>query len=123
GRSAMIWIMLDPDSGDYELAEFQIGDEKKCVIDPTVVDGIDWSTIRPEWLQDRGTVVVLLGSAEYPDTVLGNPHAGEQEINGLSVYLNSRFWDLTNVDLRVVELRSEKKAQWPQAPEDRKDDM
>ena len=35
--------------------------------------------------------IVLLGSEEAPDTVLGNPRAGEKDIKGLSVYLNSRF--------------------------------
>ena len=121
GRSAMIWIMLDSESGDYELVEFQIGEQKTCVVEPGEVDGVDWSQIRPDWLKEHGTIVVLLGSEEYPDTILGNPHAGEKEIKGLSVYLNSRFWDLTNVDVRVVELRSEKKMQWPQGPLDRDD--
>lgn len=121
GRGSMIWIMLNPDSRDYELVEFVIDGEKSCVIEPAVVDddGIDWAAIRPDWIADHGTIVVLLGSEEYPDTVLGNPHAGEKEIKGLSVYLNSRFWDLTDVEVKVVELRSEKKSQWPQGPEDR----
>ncbi|HXG90331.1 MAG TPA: ATP-binding protein [Vicinamibacterales bacterium] len=121
GQGSMIWIVLDPDSGDYELVEFEIEGEKNCVIEPTVVDGIDWATVRPNWLKDHGTVIVLLGSEEYPDTVLGNPQAGERDIKGLSVYLNSRFWDLSNVEVKVVELRSEKKSQWPQGLNDRDD--
>src|SRR5262249_37324267 len=55
------------------------------------------------------------------DTVLGNPHAGEKEIKGLSVYLNSRFWDLSKIDVRAVELRSERKSQWPQSAGERDD--
>lgn len=121
GHGSMIWIVLDPDSGDYELVEFELAGEKVCVIEPTVVDEINWATIRPEWLTEHGTVIVLIGSEEYPDTVLGNPHAGEKDIKGLSVYLNSRFWDLSQVEVRVVELRSEKKSQWPQGPGDRDD--
>ena len=121
GRGSMIWIVLDPDSGDYELTEFEGDEGKNCVIDPQPVDGIDWSTVRPSWLVDHGTVVVLLGSEEYPDTILGNPQAGEKDIKGLSVYLNSRFWDLTAVDVRVVELRSDKKSQWPQSVVDKED--
>ncbi|MEW6250351.1 MAG: ATP-binding protein [Planctomycetota bacterium] len=123
-RAAMIWILLDPDSGDYELAEFDLQGNKSCAIDPStagIIDGIDWSRIEPDWIREHGTVVVLLGSEEYPDTVLGNPHAGETSIKGLSVYLNSRFWDLSRVDVRVVELRSERKSQWPQAQDDRDD--
>lgn len=121
GRGSMIWIVLDPDSSDFELVEFDIAGDKSCVIEPTVVDDINWAAIRPDWLKQNGTIIVLIGSEEYPDTVLGNPHAGEKDIKGLSVYLNSRFWDLSNVDVRVVELRSEKKSQWPQGPGDRDD--
>jgi hypothetical protein len=121
GRASLIWIMLDPDSGDYELVEFEIDGEKSCVIDPSEsgpIEEIDWSKIKPDWLTEHGTVIVLLGSEEYPDTVLGNPHAEERTIKGLSIYLNTRFWDLTKVDVKVVELRSEKKSQWPQGIDD-----
>jgi hypothetical protein len=121
GRGSMIWIVLDPDSGDYELVEFDIDGEKHSVIDPQVVEEIDWGKVRPTWLTDHGTVIVLLGSEEYADTVLGNPHAGEKDIKGLSVYLNSRFWDLSGVDVKVVELRSEKKNNWPTAVNDKDD--
>jgi hypothetical protein len=121
GRGSMIWIVLEPDSGDYELIEFEIDGQKTCIIDPQMVDDIDWATLRPSWLTDHGTIVVLLGSEEYPDTILGNPHAGERDIKGLSVYLNSRFWDLGSVDVKVVELRSEKKSQWPQGLHDKDD--
>jgi hypothetical protein len=121
GAAAMIWIVLDPDSGDYELVEFTTGNGKTCVIEPTEIEGIDWATVGPEWTREHGTVVVLLGSEQYPDTVLGNPEAGETDIKGLSVYLNHRFWDLSAVDVRVVELRSERKTQWPQDEEERDD--
>ena len=48
-----------------------------------------WVEVRP----DHGTVVVLLGSAEHPDTALGNPRADEGKAGGLSAYLDTRFWD------------------------------
>lgn len=121
GRGSMIWIVSDPDSGDYELVEFAIGGDKSCVVDPQVVEGIDWAAIRPAWLKNHGTIVVLLGNEEYPDTVIGNPHAGEKDIKGLSVYLNSRFWSFDKIDVKVVELRSEKKSQWPQSAADNDD--
>jgi hypothetical protein len=66
-------------------------------------------------------VVVLLGSDDYPDTVLGNAKAEERDIKGLSVYLNTRFWDLSHVEVRVTELRSEKKNSWPTQRDDRDD--
>jgi hypothetical protein len=108
GVGSMIWILLDPDSGDYELVEFDtVKGGTACVIEPGEIEGIDWAQVRPEWVKEHGTVIVLLGSEEYPDTVLGNPHAGEKDIKGLSVYLNSRFWDLSKADVKVSELRSD----------------
>jgi len=113
GKGAMIWIELDETSGDYELVEFDTEDGKTCVIPPGVVDGCDWEAAKPDWIGEHGTVVVLLGSREHPHTVLGNVQGGEKGIKGLSVYLNSRFWDLTQVEVRVEELR---RAQLPPAP-------
>jgi hypothetical protein len=43
----------------------------------------------------------------------------ENDIKGLSVYLNSRF--LTQSEVTVVELRSERKTSWPTGPNDRDD--
>src|SRR5207253_9352063 len=120
---SMIWIMLEPDSADYELVEFEVDGQRACVVDPAqvVLEGVDWGAIRPDWIRDGGTIVVLLGSEEYPDTVLGNPQAGEKDTKGVSDYLNTRFWDLSAVDVRVAELRSDKKSQWPQGPDDKDD--
>jgi hypothetical protein len=122
GKASMIWIMLEPDSGDYELVEFQSDGKTTCVIDPRragEIDGIDWGAICPPWVKDHGTIVVLLGKDGFQDTVLGNPEAGEKEIKGLSVYLNTRFWDLSNVNVKVVELRTERKSHWPQDPDEK----
>ncbi len=124
GKGSMIWIVLDEISGDYELVEFSNGGGRKsAVLNPAIheLDGIDWDAIRPAWLKDHGTVVVLLGSEEHPDTVIGNPDAGENDIKGLSVYLNTRFWDLSQVDVKVLELRSEKKSSWPRGPHEEDD--
>lgn len=126
GRASMIEIVLDPELGEYELVEFKTADGTSCVIDPSAIDWaeedeIDWGALRPDWVKDHGTIIVLKGSEQYPDTVLGNPQAGEADIKGLSVYLNTRFWDLSQYEIRVVELRSEKKNQWPQGARDRDD--
>jgi hypothetical protein len=94
----MIQIELDPDSADYQLVEFQSEKGTAYVINPADVDwgeDINWSAIAPQWARTNGTSIVLLGSEEARDTILGNPKAGENAIKGLSVYLNSRFWDLT----------------------------
>jgi hypothetical protein len=127
GKASMIQIVLEPQSGDYELIEFGVGEGKSCVIDPTAIDWkasdeIDWSALRPEWVKDHGTVIVLLGSEAYPDSIQGNPNDKiEQDIKGISKFLNSRFWDLTGFDINVVELRSHKKNLWPTSVSERDD--
>jgi len=122
GKGSMIWILLDDESGDYELMEFEMPKAGvSSVIEPQRVEDIDWAVIKPNWITDHGTVIILLGSQEHPDTILGNPQAGEGDIKGLSVYLNTRFWNLADVDVRVVELRSEKKTQWPERADERDD--
>jgi hypothetical protein len=121
----MIRIELNADTKEYELVEFQTaGGRTSCVVDPSVVDfgdGIDWNRIAPDWAREHGTTIVLLGSDKQPDTIMGNPGAGENDIKGLSVYLNSRFWNLSNINVMVVEVRSDKKTQWPTGPGDRDD--
>lgn len=112
GIGSMIDILVD-NSGDYHLMEFDDGDEKCCCIDPVEFDGIDWSLLRPKWVTEHGTIIVLLGSKEYPNTVMGNERAGETSISGLARYLNARFWDLSTVGVRVAELASNKYQMWP----------
>lgn len=127
GKASMIHIVLEPQSGDYELIDFELDDRKSAVIDPAEVDwqalnDVDYSALRPEWVTDSGTIIVLLGSDSHPDTILGNPNDGiEGTTKGLSVYLNSRFWDLSGQEVRVVETRSEKKNQWPTSASDQDD--
>lgn len=124
GAASMIWIQLDPDTAEYELLEFNVGGTMHSVIDPTQIQwdaDINWAEVAPEWARQNGTTIVLLGSEEAPDTVLGNPNARESDIKGLSVYLNSRFWDLTHLEVTVVELRSAKQNLWPSGPDERAD--
>jgi hypothetical protein len=121
GRGSLIWIVLDADTQEYELVEFTVDGKKGVVLDLTDaadVDGIDWSKVAPDWVKPNGTVVVLLGSKESPDTILGNPHAGEGDIKGLSVFLNTRFWDLNDCEVKVVEPRQMKKTMWPRGASD-----
>lgn len=120
GKGAMIQIKLNPETAEYELVEYQSQHGTSYIINPSDVadwgNDVNWSVVAPEWARQHGTVVVLLGSEEAPDTILGNPKAGEKDIKGLSVYLNTRFWDLRSSEVVVVELRSERKTSWPQGP-------
>ena len=121
GVGSMIWIVLDEETGEYELVEFDVGRETRCVIKPGEIDGIHWDCVAPDWVRDHGTTIVLLGSEEAPHTMLGNPHAGEADIKGLSKYLNSRFRDLDAVKVTVAELRSSSDDSWPLGPDDKHD--
>jgi hypothetical protein len=124
GKPAMIHIQLDDDGAEYELREFRSEKGLTHAINPAEVDwgdDVNWGEVAPAWARQHGTIIVLLGSEETPDTVLGNPKAGEDDIKGLSVYLNTRFWDLTASEITVVELRSERKTSWPTGPNDRDD--
>ncbi len=127
GKAAMIWIYLDEDSGDYALMEFDVGGTKTCVIDPTDVDwsecigndDVDWSKVSPDWIRENGTAIVLLGSDDHPHTVLGNPDAQEDINKGLSIYLNTRFWEVGDAEVFVHELRTKTISSWPSGREDR----
>lgn len=124
GFASMIEIMLDPASGEYELKEWEEEDDTSCVIDPASIDwtrdnDIDWSAVRPNWVKEHGTIIVLKGSKEAPDTVLGNPQSNEADGVGISFYLNSRFWDLSGPNVEVIELRNRKKNRGPLSAADR----
>ncbi len=122
GKGHMIWIMLNQRLGDYELVEFDIpGGRKRVVIEPMEVEGVDWSKVRPSWMTDHGTVVTLLGDKANPNTAAGHLLAGGTDLRGLALYLNSRFWDLAGVDVRVAELRAGARDRWPRGPEDQND--
>jgi len=124
GKPSMIHIQLDDDGAEYELREFRSEKGISHAINPAEVDwgnGLNWAAVAPQWAREHGTTIVMLGSQETPDTVLGNPKAGEKDIKGLSVYLNTRFWDLSQPEISVTELRSERKTSWPTGPADRDD--
>src|SRR5262245_44625495 len=63
GKASMIWIMLDDESGDYHLTEFKTPKSAPhVVVEPQIIDDIDWAAIKPSWITDHGTIIVLLGS-------------------------------------------------------------
>lgn len=130
GQGSMIWIRHDPDTDNYVLEDFVDEQGKRVsVLDLNSVDWtetpddeIDWSRLKPDWIDDHGTVVVLLGSEEDPDTILGNPDAGESGLKGLNLYLNTRFWDLSDMEVWVTEFSTAQKNQWPTGPDDAESD-
>lgn len=85
------------------------------------VDNIDWGKVVPDWVKDagHGTVVVLHGSKEFPHTMTGSN--GKDITKGLSIYLNTRFWEFLDLSqIKVAELKGDKdEGKWPTGPEDR----
>lgn len=117
----MIWLMADPNTGEYGLRKFYVQDDEgnAFVDDKTTpfddaTHGCDWGSIKPSWMGDHGTVIVLLGNDPSQHTVLGDPSRDEADIKGVSTYLNRRIWEVpSGMTLAVEELRSNDPKQWP----------
>ena len=122
GDASMIWIQRDEETGEYGLKLVEAYDpdtdepsiESVCVPYEDSEHGCDWSLIKPDWISDHGTVIVLLGNDPVDDTVLGDPNRDEGDIKGISAYLNRRLWDLPkDCEVYVDELRTQDRAKWP----------
>jgi hypothetical protein len=123
GVASMIWICQDPMTGEYGLSVQDAEDPETGEVareavyapyDDDEAHGCDWEAIKPDWIQDHGTVIVLLGISPSEDTVNGDPDRDEGAAKGLSNYLNRRVWDVgPSMSLRVDELRSTSRDQWP----------
>lgn len=106
---AMVWLMRDPVTGEYGAKKFETDEG---TYEEVVVPGADWLKVKPDWIEDHGTVVVCLGLTGREDTFLGK--TGKGDIKGISAYLNKRLWTIPEgVELYVQELRSDKRTEWP----------
>jgi hypothetical protein len=123
GEAAMIWVMADPSTGQFGLRNFdaevkETGEDRIVeVVAPFPDDehGCDWNTVRPDFIEDHGTVIVLLGEDPNQNTVVGDPsRPAEANAKGISNYLNRRLWKMpvTVEEVRVAELLADPKA-WP----------
>jgi hypothetical protein len=124
GEAAMIWLHRHPTTGEYGLRVFpaiddETGEERKgCVVTPFLDDehGCDWSKVKPDWIQDHGTVIVLLGETPESSTILGDPDRAENDIKGISAYLNRRIWEIPKgVQIAVVEMMTSERNKWPRS--------
>lgn len=83
-------------------------------------DNIDWSKVVPKWVKDagQGTVVVLHGSKQHPHSMTGIN--GQDITKGLSIYLNTRFWEFPGIEeIKVAEFKGEQaEDKWPHGPDD-----
>ncbi len=127
GDPAMIWVRHDPKSEEYGLQVFEAfdPDTDDMSLEEVVFPfddpdhGCDWELVKPDWIQEHGTVVVLLGDDPTAHTVLGDPNREEADIKGISRYLNRRIWTVPDdVDVLVDELRTNDRANWPRSEEE-----
>ncbi len=123
GDASMIWVARNPDTGGYGLRLEQCDDAYgetaiEGVYDPydDPEHGCDWACVKPSWLTDHGTVVVLLGNKPTDNTVEGDQSRDEADIKGVSSFLNRRMWDVADdADVYVDELRVTDRSLWPRS--------
>lgn len=122
GEPSMIWVQYDAETGEYGLRLEQTEDSETGLFSldevyrPYADDehGCNWEAVKPEWIDVHGTVLILLGNEMTDDTILGDPDRAEQDIKGISSYLNRRLWVIPeHVQITVDELRTKDRLQWP----------
>lgn len=127
GDPSMIWVQRNPETGEYGLRVLSAEDPATGEISLEAVyepfddpdHGCDWALVKPDFIEEHGTVMVLLGSNPQEDTVLGDPSREEDEIKGISAYLNKRVWQVgEGVEFAVDELRTIERSAWPRSADE-----
>jgi hypothetical protein len=121
GQANMIRIKREASTGEYGLQVYDAEDEdgnavKEVVVEPFYDEefSIDWNLVKPDWIEDHGTVIVLLGNDSSQDTLNGDPDRNEDGIRMLPQYLNHRFWRPGDVKITVLEFGNiSDKSKWP----------
>ncbi|WP_433452541.1 ATP-binding protein [Streptomyces sp. CA-142005] len=121
GDESLVWLQHDPVTGEYGLRRIPATDETgrdtiEHVVEPSPIDGLDWSEAVPDFVRKagHGTVLILLGNAPDQDTVLGDPDREEGRPHALRHYLNTRVWNFVqDMDVKVLEFRTQDREQWP----------
>lgn len=121
GTMAMVRLEYDAKTNEYgaRLEDVDgIRDAVYAPYDATDTDGVDYSKLLPEdW--PSGVAILLLGSPEQPDTVLGAYDREEGDLNGIARYLNSRMWDLSGLTVTVDYFNTSNRRQWPRHANDK----
>jgi hypothetical protein len=125
GVTTMAWIKFNERKNSYGLKQERLADGSMATTYAPYHDlehGIDWRTILPDWVINRGhgTAFVLMGNDPKDDTMLGAPdRAAEQNVSGLANYLNSRIWCVNETHISVEQVNSSNKLLWPRSRADR----
>jgi hypothetical protein len=108
-RGSMVWLKRDLKTGEYGARRFETNEGS---FEEVVRPFGGFATVKPDWIEEHGTVVICLGNTGTEDTFLGKD--GQGDIKGLSAYMNKRIWELPEgVTVHVQELRSQKREDWP----------
>lgn len=121
GALAMVRLEFDPKQNEYGARLEEVEGVREAVYAPydaTEVDGIDYTRLIPEdW--PSGVAIVLLGSAQQPDTVLGAYDREEADLNGIARYLNTRMWEFADLAVTVDYFNSSNRRLWPKHANDK----
>lgn len=121
GSQAMVRLEFDPKTNEYGARYEEVEGIRDAVYAPydaTEIDGVDYTKLIPEeW--ESGVAILLLGSPQQPDTVLGAYDRDESDLNGIARYLNSRVWDLDGLHVTVDYFNSQNRKLWPKNANDK----
>ena len=122
GSFAMVRLEYDPKAGEYGARyETVEGIRREAVYAPydaSDSDGIDYTQVIPDdW--PSGVAIVLLGSPLQPDSLLGAYDRDESDLNGIARYLNTRVWDLSELNVTVDHFNAQDRKRWPKHATDK----
>jgi hypothetical protein len=121
GSLAMVRLEYDSKTNEYGARYEEVEGIRDAVYAPydaSENEGVDYSKLIPEeWTS--GVAILLLGSVQQPDTVLGAYDRDESDLNGIARYLNSRMWDLAGVHVTVDYFNSQNRKLWPTGANDK----
>lgn len=118
GDGNVIWAKADEETNEYGLRKVDFEGEVTEVWgtgdEPDL--GFDLEDLRPDWIEDHGTVLLLLGDELDQHTIRNDSRRDLKGRSALREYLDRRFWDLPDgVDLRVDELEThDDPTRWPE---------
>ena len=126
GETNMLWVAHT--GGEYELKQMPVlEDEDEIVLKhvfPTFEDeehGCDWEAVFPEWVEEHGTAIVLMGDSPNADTIRGDRAKGEDGLTGVQKFLNERLYSLPQgVEVGSIEFVNADRERWPKSASDRK---
>lgn len=123
GEANMIFIRESEDGDGFGLRTWEAFDEDGNLVLTNVVEpyadpelGIDFAEVGPDWLREEGgTIFVLFGSDEQPDSILGDPTRPEATLKGLAQYMNTRVWSFNGTEVSVEEFTTDDRELWPKS--------